>query len=592
MTQQETGGADHPRHSVGLDLGDGESALAWLDWREDTAVRLYQRPSGEVDVVTAMCRTVDGGALFGEIALHDPEARQVRVNFKGRPRAGRAGLLPPSDAADFARLFLIEFGERHPEVLEDCVVHVGHPAGWDQDAVDVYRAQLESALPTLNVKLVPESQSAFLHVYDAIGARTVDGPALVVDVGSSTTDFTYVTEGAAVNLSYGDGLGGRKIDQEIMEAALARVTDPVVVERLSRPSPDCLLRWLSRRHKEAAFTGTASEPPEAERRSELQWIIDHAWPMISAIEVLPLVERAGGWRDRFVSELEKVKEHLVGGKDELPKQIVPTGGGSRMPFVVEGCRRAFPDAQIVCPQDPSLSVARGLASYGRWRARVADFRKGVKELTESAKLTALIEKEANPLAQRFFRITMENARDVLLRPVLEAAESGSDLKDLLGLEQQRERLLTWLESPEGQASREELFGSLERDIERVLGPDAEQLCRRCSLPSKALTVHITVPASVLMQPSGRLIRTYQKYAESKVPDVQRWLRSKAYRKTVDAYLSSVQALYRRLPDGLVALEGRAYVIRGDDLTALSRAIRDEVRRQMLRNSRDIELLLA
>ena len=72
---------------------------------------------------------------------------------------------------------------------------VGCPAGWGKPRREQYAALIESAgFP--NVRVVPEPRAAFLYARHARGLRIdaalMQKSAMVIDIGSSTTDFAYV----------------------------------------------------------------------------------------------------------------------------------------------------------------------------------------------------------------------------------------------------------------------------------------------------------------------------------------------------------------------------------------------------------------
>lgn len=100
-------------------------------------------------------------------------------------------------------------------------------------------------------------------------------------------------------------------------------------------------------------------------------MLEVCWETLRAVDVEKLVSEPGGWKQRLRTELEEVREHLDEAQPEL---VLTTGGGSRMPFVRDLCEEVFPDAAVAEVAEPALSVARGLASYGRWRSRVDAFR--------------------------------------------------------------------------------------------------------------------------------------------------------------------------------------------------------------------------
>lgn len=567
-----------PRWSVGLDLGDGESAVAWADCRGHADVRLFEAEPGRVGVVTALARGPFGERLFGEAALRQPEPREVRITFKHRPVPLTAGLLPPSDAAEFAALLLSDFAGRHPEVVGDCCVHVGHPAGWDRPTVDVYRSQLHAALQPLSVVLVPEPQSAFLHVLDEGRSDPTARPALVVDVGSSTTDFTLVTD-TARNLPFGGLLGGRLIDEAIAERVIAQLDDPAARERLQRPTPGALLRWLARRTKEAHFEGRAAEPVDSPAGSELRWVVDTCGPLLTGLAVGELVAAPGGWRDALRTELARVRDALGA---ELPLIVLTSGGGSRMPFVGGLCREAFPEAAVDPVADPSLAVARGLASYGRWRTRVEAFRTGVTALADRERIDAVVTRHVPRMRRALADFGFRQLYPVAYRPILDEIAAGGDPRLLLTVDAAVGRLLAWLDSPAGAEERELLLGPLEHDLDLALQPEANRLCRESALAEGSLGTRVRLPSTVFAASEG----LWRSAVDALTPVLAATARNRAVR----AYLRASYWGYS-FARPFVPPPARRAVIPGAALVELGSSIADEVRAQLFARSREVEQLL-
>ena len=137
---------------------------------------------------------------------------------------------------------------------------VGCPAGWGDGRREQYAALLESAgFP--NVSVVPDPRAAFLYARHARGLRVspelMKKSAMVIDIGSSTTDFAYIVDGRQQNVSlFGDtNLGGGLIDERILAHALAASKDGKALRAVFAESP----AWRSyceleaRRLKESYF---------------------------------------------------------------------------------------------------------------------------------------------------------------------------------------------------------------------------------------------------------------------------------------------------------------------------------------------------
>ncbi|MGA5757151.1 Hsp70 family protein [Nonomuraea bangladeshensis] len=570
-----------PRYAVGLDLGDGESAIAWVECTDSGEVRLYDRGDDEVSVVTAMARGIDGTELLGEAALLHPEVRQARVNFKTRPRRTRVGLAESLDIVDFARLFVSEFGERYPEVLGGCRLYIGHPAGWDQATVAVYREQLEGALRPLSVQLVPESQSAFLHVHDQARVDPETRPVLVVDVGSSTIDFTLVTDGPE-NLPYGDELGCRRIDEEIRGVVLEREHDPAVRERLAQPTAAGLLSWLCRRHKEAAFSGLSFPRPTARPDSKLRWVIDTCWPALAQVDVEALVRRPGGWLDRFRDELRRVRGHLG---ERLPLIVLTAGGGARMPLVGQACAEVFAGATIDPVAEPSLAVARGLASYGRWRLRVEEFRDAVRALTDSSEIDDCVSADARGFTRRLYTAYYQNQWEAIFEPILAEVNAGVPPREAVGdMKAQQRRLFAWLATPAARPVRDRVLGPLEDRINGVLRPAADRLCAAHGLPSHALNTRVALPPTIFLRPPAALLPVVPLLEKVSGPLMAGLARSRVFRASLRGQLRILKSAGPRA--------GSLYRLNDGDIAELTHAVREEVTKQLLQRVRSIEMLLA
>lgn len=578
-----------PRYSVGMDLGDGESVIAWVECQGDTRILLYARSPDEISVITAMSRNLYGDCVIGEDALCHADAQQVAVNFKQRPRPGRHGQTPKSDAADFAREFVSEFADRHPDVAGDCLIHIGHPAAWDQEAVAVYRDQLERVLqPPFHIALVPESQSALLHARDEDKTESTGRPALVIDIGSSTTDLTLLTT-TANNLPYGDGLGGRDIDEAIRDAVLAQLSASDVYGRLQGRSANQLLLWLCRRHKEATFQNYDATPPSADPRSELRWILDNCWPALTGVDVDGIAQRPGGWRDRLTEELTKARRHAG---SQQPAVILTTGGGARMPFVSEVCQQVFPNTLIAPLSEPSLAVARGLASYGRWQIRVKQFRDGIGQLANSPAISAAVESWIPDFLEGLQTIAIRRSIEIISE-ILDEVEAGADPASVWsGPAEGTRRFSAWVNSPAGSSIRDSLIGPLETAVDQALQPEARRLCTQCNLSPKALSTRISLPVMSSPQARGRLLQALDRSLQNLTPSFQRMLRSSAGRRYMRANVKVLQLW----PERLITMGGKSvakrYTLSESDMRALLDVIRGEIRQQLLDGSREIEQLLA
>lgn len=580
------------RYAVGLDIGDGESSLAWIAMGEsEEQPRLFSLNPGETSVVTAIALKRGGKGdeyVIGEAALREPDSHMVQLNFKTRPVLTPGRTPPPMPAVEFARLFWREFEKRHPDIANGCAIFVGCPAGWKEEA-SFYEKKLAEALEPHPVTVVPESQSAFIYVVDVARIDPQKAhPVLVVDVGSSTTDFTLVDKepgspefGEPHNLPFGDQLGCKDIDKAMRKWVISSLEDqdPSAAQRLGNPWEGSLLLWLCRRRKEAAYGHPAAKEPSPS--GILNWVLQTCSDRLATIDVEGLVNRE--WRPRLLNEVVAVHEYLG---TRQPQLVLTTGGGSRMPFVGEICREVFglPEESVNPVPDPSHAVARGLACYGRWRDRVDRFGKKAGDLADSDDIERIVRADADRFARRFYNIFYSNIFKAVLLPIADEIERGANYRDLMEHSALYSRIVKWIDSPDGSAAREELVGPLEQAIEKKLSPKTEELCKEFGLKTDALQIKIHLPPERWYDAyAARSIRKYQyvirKYQYVRSPVGRATLRMFApVNSVISSSLAPVLAVIQKLTE--------------DDIEEIIRRVQDSVREQLLKRVGELERLLA
>ena len=207
----------------GFDLGDAESAIARL-YKEDQVVPEMIPVAGEKSFITAYAQLTSGDLLIGEKACYADNVMKRRIRFKSR------FLTDSSSAADIksfaAGVLGALYGSGDLVQNEDTSIYVGCPAGWNRNAREHYREIFESAgYPP--VKIISESRAAMVSACQSkhlqIGVDILSKPVLVVDIGSSTTDFAYIMGGKEVEMrTAGEvALGGGLMDEILLEESVA-----------------------------------------------------------------------------------------------------------------------------------------------------------------------------------------------------------------------------------------------------------------------------------------------------------------------------------------------------------------------------------
>lgn len=480
---------------LGFDLGDGESAVAVLDGESTVEPRmmpLFGRPS----MISAV-GTRDGRIVVGEQVSVLAGAQQVQVRFKARYLTDTGA---HTAVRAFAQGVMAELVRAEPGLMAEVSrTVVGCPAGWGEGRRQQYAALLESAgFP--NVSVEPEPRAAFLYARHARGLRVdpalMQKSALVIDVGSSTTDFAYIVDGRQQSLSsFGDtNLGGGVLDELILDRCIKASPDRCALERVLSESP----AWRSyceleaRRLKERFFLDErkwAQEP----LRAQLLVCYDETLTLELSLDARTMEEiihtptAALGGRSFTDTLRDALRAAQTVSRDRPPQVVILTGGASRMAFFQQACREAFAGSLIVLCPEPECSIARGLAYCGRVDERLALFRRETASIARGDRLAAAVSGRVHELYQPLAAVLFDAATESAMQAVALWRSGGvATLEELDGVladsirrafesdqvrERMREPLRAWMQG---------LMNELENEL--------TSLCVRCGVPPEQMSL--------------------------------------------------------------------------------------------------------
>ncbi len=410
----------------GFDLGDAESAVAKLKKGQDTQPRIV--PAGGAEsFISAYAILPSGETLIGESACYRADARDRKIRFKSRFLTDKESA---GDIRIFAEKVLEELRESLPEGEDltenaDCCFYIGCPAGWNGTAREIYREIFER-IGYPPVRIVSESRAALIcscqSRYLQVGYDILSKPVLVVDVGSSTTDFAYVEGGSEVELlTAGEVvLGGGILDEMLLAFAIEESPDREVIKEIFQESPawQTYAEFAARRLKEKYFSDEAywQDHPclrtlEILYREPLSLTLRMDQEMAARLLEGPS-ERLGGesFHTVFSGSLSRVREKIKGKSPEL---VFLTGGVSNLPALRIWCRDAFPEGVVVTGKEPQFSVAEGLAYSGRIDDEMRSFRREVAGLIDSNTVEKLVEEHIEELYKAVV--------DALVSPIMDHA---------------------------------------------------------------------------------------------------------------------------------------------------------------------------
>ena len=404
----------------GFDLGDAESAIARL-YKEDQVVPEMIPVAGEQSFITAYAQLNSGELLIGEKACYADNVTKRQIRFKSRFLTDRA-------SADHIKSFAAGvlgqlYGSGDLVKSEDTSVYIGCPAGWDRNAREHYREIFERVgYPP--VKIISESRAAMVSACQSkhlqIGVDILSKPVLVVDIGSSTTDFAYIMGGKEVEMrTAGEvALGGGLMDEILLEESVASsgLLRKKIQSVLDESEPwHAYAEFAARRLKEKYFS---DEEYWSHNKCVESIMLHYSLPLKLTLKIdkdiadkliNKKMAKLGGrsFREVFTAALMDVKGSIT---DKQPELVFLTGGVSKLSQIRDWCSEVFTDAVIITASDPEFSVARGLAYCGRIDEDLKEFKEDLDKLVHSNTIEDIVSKHITHL--------YKDAVDCLVDPIV------------------------------------------------------------------------------------------------------------------------------------------------------------------------------
>ena len=482
----------------GFDLGDAESAVTRIIKGEDAVPEVI--PVQEAgSFITAYAMKKNGQLLIGEGACYDPDVLVRKLRFKSRFLTDSAA---KNDVKSFASGVLGELLLSGDLVRgDDQCFYIGCPAGWDKADREDYRGIFESAgYPPL--KIVSESRAALVSACRSrhlqVGYDILSKPVLVVDVGSSTTDFAYIMSGKEVELKTGGEvvLGGGIMDEILLDEAIDASPDPAKIRRIFRENEAwrTYCEFAARRLKEKYYSDV--EYWQNEPLTQTISIHTQLIPVRLKLTMSPgiadkllnkKVDRLGGksFRNVFTDSLMQVRESIT---DRQPELIFMTGGVSRMQELRQWCREIFPEAVVICGSEPEYSVAKGLAECGLIDEELSEFKADIAKLIESDAIEDIVEQHIDELYRSMVDSTVDPILEHVAIPVIDRWRDGSidRLEDIDAILEKD--IDAYLHSDDGRELLAKTVASWLKKVSYGLEEYTMPICVRHNVPFTALNL--------------------------------------------------------------------------------------------------------
>ena len=483
---------------IGIDIGDGESCVCVLP----AGSQIEPRPveiTGRKSFLSAVSGTSDADIRIGMDAVAKGASEGFSVRFKSRFLKNEAR------SREDMRRFLKGIADqlREKKILDgECRITVGCPAGWRDETREVYERMVRDAGFT-DSRLVSESRAAFLYAKYArsiqLDPSLIENSALVVDIGSSTLDFAYVTDGRETDVgTFGDVyLGGGAIDEALLEAAVSASPEKKELRRIFEEAPEwrayCLL--AARRVKEDFFTRESEGEKNVRSGETLTVMYDRSVALrITADEtmilrVIQLPIKALNQVSFYQMLKNALSQAAEKTKERPPALLLLTGGASRMGFFQKLCRERFPDTQIVLCEEPEYSIAKGLAYAGRVDDSILAFNQAIDELLEEDLIRRTVSERLNEVIGKVSGVMADLGTDVV-RKHLQDWQKGifRTLQDMnMAMKPQIRSAIS------GEQATDMMRTMLVNELNHVcavIQPRVDELCRRYGISSSQMVLRM------------------------------------------------------------------------------------------------------
>ncbi|MDZ8259678.1 Hsp70 family protein [Nostoc sp. ChiQUE01b] len=491
--------------TIGFDLGHGETAVAKAIVESIEPPQMLEI-NNKKNQITALGWHPKLGYLVGEQALIQAGVTQLTISFKQKPNNDPK--YRETISTFVATYYRLLQESKQVEGREGSYFYIGCPSGWSvSDRTEYQKLLQEAGIPRLNV--VPESRAAFMQAKEA-GKLEYDklvASVLIVDIGSSTTDFTLVKSLEEIPIDFGSNtLGASLIDKAIFARTLANHEQKALLEKVFKEYPHHQARCelACRKAKEDYFSNEQlySDPESFARgfesiNEQIYFIPQVNKLMMEEILNQPLLELGHhSWVRSFSDSLTEAKEKLE-KLGIVPKLVLMTGGASRMKFTHVLCQEMFPEPETLLRPDPEPErcIAMGLARVGRWDLRAAAFKQEVNQLFTSNKLKGLIERHIPELIESLTKPLADGLIVNAVKPALKDWQKNK-IRTLADLETSLiGRAEQWLKSDaSGNVSDERAVQIINHQcaswfsnkIQPDLAAQTDPICRKFQIPRSSL----------------------------------------------------------------------------------------------------------
>ena len=423
---------------IGIDFGHGETTASLYDTvnRKGTVERLHILDGDTLEsckVESAVCRNEKTGDWQFARDIRDYALPDFTLHFKAPMNE-----ITQKNKEAFAAFVKLVFdhilenqrdlhynpekkGERNFEIYVAC------PSGWgkeDKTQIQEYKKFISSIIPVDWIIL--ESDAAYFKFKAERNFQ--DTSVLVIDVGSSTIDFTAYdanvkkpsTEGKKHGASAVENLIYKYFDEN--DANFKKAKQDAAAKCASRN-----LNWHNavvhyiKNQKEMFYTKQRDRCTLDLSNRRIVYDVESRIFDSFPIEKDQLEDNIlSPYRQTLLQDLNDEKVCLAKENMGIPQKIILTGGASRMPWLQHLVMEVFPDSDVFHDSEPSYVVSDGVAYYAyalyKLKQKVKNVIADFWDEYDDQKLAAMIGEQ--------FNVSLRNKQLPKIRAICDKFDAG------------------------------------------------------------------------------------------------------------------------------------------------------------------------
>lgn len=390
---------EEKQYCVCIDFGHGETTASYIDLTAVYSINkegTYDVPklnilNGNGDetrkVETVICRGEDGQWKFAtdqedfarpDLAMQfKAEVNKMEEDDKEHYKA----FINLVFKAIIANNNILHFDENNPQD-RNFDLCIACPSAWGEDdknghnsVIEDYKNFFLEALPINEIKFVIRESDAAFFKFIHLTKQNPNLKILVIDLGSSTIDFTYYPHNENDEYPQGAANGASRVERAIQDWCTetqdtykkAKSVIPAVLEETDNKK----INWeMSVRHyikgkKEDFYTRSCNKMGLNLPTSEV--VGNGLADKIDCLDILyhcninkeflddPILT---DYRSDLKDDLKRLHNSGI-----TPEMILLTGGASRMPWIKDLVEDVFQGTEVFCDNNPSYVVSDGIALY-------------------------------------------------------------------------------------------------------------------------------------------------------------------------------------------------------------------------------------